>query len=189
MSDISPEDRAIRKALQFSTRSLFIGMTLCALLALVFLRFGAVWGTAILWFLIMAAAHVAANAFGSHHSPPGMRRQRPIANLSAAPALDASACCAPATQLRDTRGFGRRLLLIIALCAMTGLLLGTAALVLILPANLPGIILGGVSSGILGGFLGFVVGSFVMVATRSFREAVGHTSDHRATSQSSRRSP
>lgn len=165
MSEERDKDRQLRKSLQFGTRSLLIGTTACALIALVFQRFGAVSGVALVWFLILAGAHVAANAFGTRQTMGVSRPRAPSVEIESAIRY------APATPLRYQRGLGRRLVIITASGALLGLLLGTAGLVLILPANLPGIVLGSVSAAVLGGFLGFVAGSFVMVATRSFREA------------------
>ena len=67
-----PTDRYCAKSLQFGTRSLLIGTAGCALIALVFLRFGAVAGVAVVWFLILAGAHSqAANAFGTRQTVRG----------------------------------------------------------------------------------------------------------------------
>jgi len=58
-----------------------------------------------------------------------------------------------------------------AACAAAGLIFGTVALLLATRAGFGGIILGALSAAVLGGFLGFTSGSFLMVATRAFREA------------------
>ncbi|HVU88951.1 MAG TPA: hypothetical protein VHD36_16625 [Pirellulales bacterium] len=164
-SDQRDSDRRLHKSLQFGTRSVLIGTAGCALIALVFQRFGATAGVSLVWFLILAAAHVAGNAFGTRQTAQAPRPPRE------SPGSDPMIRYAPATPLRDQRGFGRRLVIITASAALAGLLLGSAALVLVVPANLAGIVLGSFSAAVLGGFLGFVGGSFVMVATRSFREA------------------
>ncbi len=171
MSHEPGKEPTVPRALQFGTRSLFLATAGCALIALVFQRLGAVWGMGLVWFLVMAGAHVAANAFGTRQTA-GAARHVPSSDMPR-PQIDVAHCCAPATPLRDHRGFGRRLLIVTVSAAAAGLLLGTTALVLLTPANVPGVVLGGISASILAGFLGFVAGSFVMVATRSFREAVG----------------
>ncbi len=151
---------------------LLAGIAACAVLLIVFERVGLLWSVAILWLLLLAAAHVAANAFGSRNIADAQRRTSyDAASGATSNPVDVATQCAPATQLRDNRGFGRRLLMVTVAAAAGGLVLGTAALILLIPADLPGIVLGGFSAAILGGFLGFVAGSFVMVATRSFREA------------------
>jgi len=170
MSDQQPSHRLGTRSWQFGTRALFGGVTACALLLLVLQRVGLMWSVFIVWFLILAAAHVVANAFGTHHAV-----RRTITGISAEPVPHSGedVRCAPATQLRDRRGFGRALLAIIVVSTALGGLFGTAGLLLLTPANMAGVALGGFSAAILGGFLGFVAGSFVMVATRSFREASG----------------
>ncbi len=170
MSHEPGKEPTAKRTLQFGTRSLFLATAGCAIIALVFQRLGAVWGFGLVWFLVLAGAHVAANAFGTRQTADAARREQTPGSPESH--LDVARCCAPATPLRDHRGFGRRLLIVTISAAAAGLLLGTTALVLLTPANVPGVVLGGVSAGILAGFLGFVAGSFVMVATRSFREAV-----------------
>ncbi len=157
-------------AWQFSTRTLLSVVTACAVLLLVFQTVGPMWSMLIVWFLILGAAHVVANAFGSHQIADSARRTA-AENATTSRRPGEVVRCAPATQLRDRRGFGRALIAIVAVSAVLGWLLGTAGLLFLTPANLAGIALGGASAAILGGFLGFVAGSFVMVATRSFREA------------------
>jgi len=179
MSDQQTNRRADPARLQFGTRGLLVGTAVCAVLVLVFQRLGPVWGTSAAWFLMLAAAHVLANVHGSRRladreSLDGAADPA-ILDLSSPDARERAILCAPATRLRDCRGLGRVLLAVTSLAAVAGLVLGTVALVMATRADAWGIALGGVSAGILGGFLGFVSASFVIVATRSFREA---TNEH-----------
>jgi len=176
MSHVPTTDRPDASVLQFGTRTLLVGTALCALLVLVLQHVNALLGMTILWFLVLVAAHVAANARGAHKSRQTSRSERPEmtdadSSWSPRPA-DVALVCAPATRLRDHRRFGRMLLIVTAATACVGWLAGTAALVLATRADAGGIVLGGISAAVLGGFLGFVSASFAMVATRSFREAV-----------------
>ena len=176
MNDKQPCHRVDRKQLQFGTRTLLLGIAACAVLLVVLQHVGPVWGLMILWFLVLAAAHVAANARGSRHLADACAPDRARTNadefsaVSRQPAV--ALCFAPATGLRDSKGFGRMLLAVTASSATVGLLCETTALLLLTQANVGGVVLGGISAAILSGFLGFTTGSFVMVATRSFQEAV-----------------
>lgn len=174
MSNDHRIDDADRSPLQFTTRSLFLAVAVCALVLVVFDQAGAVWGVASVWFLILVAAHVGANVRGSReldassaaiaadenagHGRPA-RREPPTVDY------------APATQLRATTGPGRVLAFVIASGAALGLILGTLALALATRTDYSGIVLGGFSAGVLGGILGFVTGSFVIVSSRAFQEA------------------
>ena len=174
MLDENPFDRSETRPPQFTTRTLLAGTAACALLVVVLQAVGLVWGAAIIWFLLLIAAHVAGNLHGSHRdldaagiAPRGAAdRASPI---SGGPGI--AAACAPATRLRFSKGFGRALLVLTIATAVAGWLFGTAVLLLLTRADAGGVLLGGLSAGILGGFLGFVAGSFAMVATRAFREA------------------
>jgi hypothetical protein len=157
-------------AMQFSTRGLLVGIGVCAVLILVMQQVGAVWSTAMIWILLLIAVHVAANVRGSRLASErnAIRSQVEITD-SYAP--DPAIRCAPATRLRDNRRFGRALFATTSVMAAAGLLLGTAALILLTPVDAGGVVLGGISAGVLGGLLGFVCASFAMVATGAFQEA------------------
>jgi uncharacterized membrane protein len=170
MSKLQNNESVVPGAMQFSTRTLLAGIGACAVLILVMQQMGAVWSTALIWILLLIAAHVAANVRGSRLSSEhdAIRSQPEISDSYApGPAIQ----FAPATQLRDNRRFGRALLAVTSVMAAAGLLLGTAALILLTSVDAGGIILGGVSAGVLGGLLGFVCASFAMVATGAFQEA------------------
>jgi hypothetical protein len=175
MIRIPKVDRADTSTLQFGTRSLLVGTALCALLVLVLQHLGAVWGMTVVWFMVLVAAHVLANARGAHKSRGAIGLEE--ADITGAGGsrlptpIDVARACAPATQLRDQRRFGRVLLIATAATAFVASIAATAALVLATRSDAGGIILGGVSAAVLGGLLGFVSASFAMVATGSFREA------------------
>ena len=172
MSKQQSNDAVVHGAMQFSTRTLLGGIAGCAVLILVMQQVGAVWSTAIIWFLLLIVAHVAANVRGSRLSSDS-GAPRPPAEISGSGSCDVAARFAPATRLRNSRRFGRALLAVTSFMAAVGLLLGTGALILLTPADAGGIVLGGISAGVLGGLLGFVCASFAMVATGAFQEAAG----------------
>lgn len=169
MSDSRTNQRTNFSPLQFGTRTVLVGTALCAVLFLILRHVSVLWGATLVWFLVMAAAHVAANVGGSH-GYGGPRRASDLDDTPPAP-LARRIRYAPATRLRDSKGFSRALLVVTVCCAATGMMLGTAALLLATPAGAGGIVLGGLSAGVLGGLLGFIACSFTMVATGAFQEA------------------
>jgi hypothetical protein len=171
--------------LQFSIRSLLLAMTAVAVLVVVWQRVGAVWGASIVWFLVLVAAHVAANAHGSRQTRRARSELQP--DEGAAPidgpakrentgrglVADASMHSAPITRLGVCHGpAGRVLLCVITASSAVGAVVGTVGFVFLTTAETSGILLGVVSASILGGFLGFACGSFVLVMSRAFHEAV-----------------
>jgi hypothetical protein len=174
------DERAVNRPqfnpLQFGTRTLLAGVAALAVLLVVLQQVGTIWAVVIVWFLILVAAHVAGNVRGSlHASEPPAEHPGSAASedAPARPGIDSPIRFAPATRLRMSRSFGRVLVAVTAVCAAFGLVFGTVALALATRAGLGGIVLGALSAAVLGGFLGFTSGSFVMVATRAFREATG----------------
>ncbi len=169
MSDSRPNERADFSPLQFGTRTLLVGTAACAVLFLILRHVSALWGATLVWFLVMVAVHVAANVRGSHgHGAAPRDPDHDDAPLYQQPQRIRYA---PATRLRDSKGFSRVLLAVTLSCAALGLIGGTAALLLATAAGAGGIALGGLSAAVLSGFLGFVACSFTMVATGAFQEA------------------
>ncbi len=160
--------------LQFGMRTLLLVPVICAAVMMVWQHGGPMWGATVVWFLVLLAAHVAANAHGTRQtraataaladeSPDEAHRR----SLTAA----AEIRFAPDTRLRHRLGPGRVLSLVTAAGAIVGLLVGTTALAFFTLADEGGLLLGAISSAVLGGFLGYATGSFTIVASRAFREA------------------
>lgn len=166
-------DAADRAPLQFTTRSLFMAIAVCALVLVVFDQAGAVWGAVTLWFLILVAAHVGANVRGSRESRrPSIATEWENLDRDRPPSCASSTVeRVPPTRLRSSTGPGRVLTAVIASGAVLGLILGTLTLALVTRADASGILLGGLSAGALGGILGFAAGSCAIVAGRAFQEA------------------
>lgn len=167
------ENRTERGPLQFTSRTMFVVVAGCALLFAVIHAVGPLWGTAIVWLLLLVAAHVAGNLHGAHRRSSG---PNDVSSNSESPPAQArpvaiEAVCAPATRLRHSKGFGWALFISTVAMALLGWFGGTIVLLTVMRAGAGGVVLGGLSTGVLGGFLGFVAGSFTMVATRAFREA------------------
>jgi len=175
--------------LQFSIRTLLLATAAVAVLVVVCQRIGPVWGTALIWFLILVAAHVAANARGirqSRRAPLDLDGVGVTENASAnndasgdnalmrrrIANIDASKHAAPVTRLGISYGpAGRVLLCVITIGSALGATIGTVGLVFLTEANTSGILLGVISASVLGGILGFACGSFVLVMSRAFHEA------------------
>lgn len=187
MREPPPEaDKSETTPLQFSLRALLLATAAVAVLVVVCQRVGPVWGTAIIWFLVMVAAHVAANTRGTLQT---RRAQQDVEREFAAKAsndaslqvrhsvdrrhADASAHAAPITRLGICHGpAGRVLLCVITLGSALGATVGAFGLMFLTSAGASGVLLGVISAAVLGGFLGFASGSFVLVTSRAFHEAV-----------------
>jgi hypothetical protein len=184
-------DRADASPLQFSLRTLLLATAVVAVLVVVCQCVGPIWGAAIIWTLVLAAAHVAATARGtrqtrrtqldldgatdpaatddvmrdnaSHRQYPAHRRHNADTSMHAAPVTRLGICYGPA---------GRVLLCVITVGSALGAIVGTVGLVFLTNAETSGILLGVVSAAVLGGILGFACGSFVLVMSRAFHEAV-----------------
>jgi hypothetical protein len=180
-------DHADVRPLQFSMRTLLLSMAGVAVLVVVCQRIGPLWGTALVWFLILVAAHVAANSRGARPTrrPPSNRndvaenasgyddasRDNTLTRKRTSSA-DASKHSAPVTRLGISYGpAGRVLLCVITIGAALGATIGTVGLVFLTNASTSGILLGVISASVLGGILGFACGSFVLVMSRAFHEA------------------
>jgi hypothetical protein len=174
MGDERTSSRPRFNPLQFGTRTLFAAVAAFAVLVVVLEHVGTIWAVVIVWFLVLIAAHVAANVRGSFYSSEREKRaSRAEEDAFASASIGALIRFAPATRLRVSRGFGRVLVAVTGVCAALGLISGTVVLLLATRAGFGGIVLGALSAAVLGGLLGFTSGSFVMVATRAFREASG----------------
>ena len=172
--------------LQFGLRTLFVAVTLCAALFAVMSVLGAVVSVALGWFLLLIAAHVAGNAWGTRirdrrgsagdiderNGPPSNRMQR--------------LQFAPLSSLRERTGIGRVMLAASSIGAALGGVLGTYVLCQVnwnrlcaahgLGGSLFAIVLGGVSTAIIGGFLGFLTSSFLEVGLQALRQATREVS-------------
>lgn len=139
---------------------------------------GAVWSAMLVWFLILALAHVTANFWGTRVAPCESRS--PVSDLppdSAVPAGQAVTATG-AVRLSESRRPGWPMLMITALGALAGGTLGCTALILISldRAGYAGVIVGTVSAALVGGFLGYLTSSFAVVALRAWKEALSGSS-------------
>jgi hypothetical protein len=167
-----PEDERTEPAerpFQFGLRSLLIGVTLAGGLLAILVRLDWFWSLGLVWILLLAGAHVAANAWGTKVKQRVGRQSLQAEQTGPAPAIK----FAPSTRLRRSHSRGRTMLFCGAAGAVLGGIGGTLLLatVYVGRAGFVPIALGGGSAAILGGLLGFLSSSFLNVAGHAMREA------------------
>ena len=167
---------------QFGLRTMLIAVAACGVLFAIMQQVGLVWSVAIGWFLMLAAAHVAANACGSRsRRAPGERSSGGGASLNDSDArpnssgTSAELAFAPATRLRQSTRLGRAMFAVTGVGAIVGSTGGVTLLTLVNWGRIgaSGIIVGGISCAILGALLGFLTSTFLGVSLRALREAAG----------------
>jgi hypothetical protein len=181
------ESEPSRRPFQFGLGTMLIAVAACGVLIAIMQQVGPVWSLAIGWFLMLAAAHVTANAYGTRarraarqsssgnasteNPPPSAEAEdRPVAS-----ATDKQLTFAPATRLRQSARLGRPMLALTGVGAIVGSSGGVTLLALVNweRIGVSGIIVGGISCAVLGALLGFLTSTFLGVSLRALREAAG----------------
>lgn len=168
-------ERRVIEAPRFSLRSLLLGVGLLSALFAVMSALGAVYSVLLVWVVLLVAAHVVGNAWGTrlregrvetNADSPGL----PVRTATAAMARSARA---PTTRLGGRIGIDRYMVVATCAGAVSGAVLGTLVFSRIYghTAGLSAILFGAFSAAVLGGFLGFLVSSFLGVALQALREA------------------
>ena len=174
MSDHAPppadDSGSALKPPQFTLRMLLVAITIAGGLFAVLAAIGAVWSVAVLFLLLLIAAHVIGNSMGTRLRDSSSRQI--VANQAPATSRPAADFATTPRRLAERN----RLHWITAVIATSGALaggyFGGSALAASYPtASNAALTLGVVSSGVLGGFLGFVVSSFVSVARQAWHDA------------------
>lgn len=138
---------------------------------------GPMWSTILVWFLVLVAAHVVGNSWGSRSWPADRTPLQEAEEHAGAQGFSfTSGPCpdVPATQLREATKLGW----IMPLAAAGGAVLGGAIGVGFLlwlgfeQVGYAGITVGGCSAAVVGGLAGFLASSFVSVARGAWQEAV-----------------
>lgn len=167
---------AARRPLQFGLRGMFLAMACLSALFATMGIVGPMWSTVLVWFLVLALAHVVANRWGSQgwdfdNSPPAISGPADLAPPLAAPAPPADA---PTTQLGEAGKLGWTMSIATVGGGLLGAAAGTGFLVClgIDRVGYAGVTVGGASAAVVGGFLGFLASSFVSVARGAWQEAV-----------------
>ncbi len=170
-----PEDHdATLKPPQFSLRSLLIGTTAVAALLALMTAIGTVWSVAILFLVLLVAAHVVGNSLGTRLRDGGLgRTARPTVWAPERHAGRTSPSRVPSPRQLRERGRLHWINLVLTLGGVAaGGYFGGAALAASYPeATTAAHALAYVSSGVLGGFAVFAVSSFLSVVRQALREA------------------
>ena len=160
---------------QFGLRSLLLMMSALSVLFALMTTVVGRWAIVLAWFVVLAAAHVWANAWGTRtrrNLPPTFDKgdeadRRP--RRGAPP----DAAFAPVTRLGRHSSIGRVMLFTTSAGAVVGAGVGSWLLWEGHPGPVGwvGLIVGGVSSSAVGGLLGFLTSSFLNVALLAIGEA------------------
>ncbi len=113
------------------------------------------------------AMHVAGNAIGTRLRDAADRRLERVPG-SCRPDLPP----ARPTHLERHTSLGRLVPVSAGIGAACGGVVGSAALLGLTAASIPGAVLGGASSAVIGGLFGFLVASFLEIVRTSLREAL-----------------
>jgi hypothetical protein len=163
---------------QFGLRAMLLWVAAFAAFFAVLGKVSPVWQAVIVWFVVLAAAHVVANAWGSriggppHHFEPDTDlasggRESPGERGGQRHHF------APATRLCQTARLGTAPLVLALLGVLVGGSLGTIVFSLGSweRSGFAGVIVAGISSSVLGGFVAFLSGSFLQTAVQAIHEA------------------
>jgi hypothetical protein len=159
---------------QFSLRSLLLWIAGLSVLFAVMAAVGARWSVLVAWFALLAAAHVAANSWGSrvgrrrgHFGPSDDPSDHPLRAVTPRPTF------APTSRLRERVGLGRGMWIATSLGAALGAAAGGFLLwpARVSPMIVVGYFIGVLSAAAIGAFLGFLGSSFLDVALKAWAEA------------------
>ncbi|HEX5445169.1 MAG TPA: hypothetical protein VFW87_15125 [Pirellulales bacterium] len=164
---------------QYRLRTMFAAVAILSMLFAVMDAVGMVWSVVLVWFLLLAVAHVTANAWGSKTSeravaartddtqqtPPSLESPR-VVPWGDVPWGDAA-------RLRQTTRLGWPMIVLTVAGALAGGALASTALMLLSHPRVgyAGVVVGTLSAATVSGFLAFLTSSFVEVAGRAWQEA------------------
>lgn len=173
-SEHDPAQHQPIEAPRFSLRTMLVVVALLSMLFALMSVLETVYSVILIWSLLLVAAHVAANAWGTRQ-----RRLNEATGLATDPAPQRAgteiihAALAPATRLRERMGIDRYMIAVTCLGAAAGGIAGGMILERQYwqTAGLAAILFGAGSSAVLGGFFGFLVSSFLRVTLKALHEA------------------
>ena len=170
-----PEDHdATLKPPQFSLRSLLIGTTVVAVLLALMTVVGTLWSLAILFLVLLMAAHVVGNSLGTRLRDGGTGRSARLtvwAPERHAARTSRSAVPSPTRLRQRSRLHWINLVLTLGGVAAGGYFGGASLAATYPEATTAAHALAYVSSGVLGGFAVFAVSSFLSVVRQALSEA------------------
>lgn len=160
--------------IQFSLKAL---LAVTAAMSLAFAAIGrvsAVWAAAIIWFLLLVTAHVAASAMqtrATHHASSRLHRKSGAPHV--AEPFDLRRASAPTTRLGSQTRLGLGMAVTIGVGAAIGCVVGTTLIYIHNHGELgpSAFLLAAVSSTGIGAFLSFLAGTCANVVSKAFREA------------------
>ncbi len=159
---------------QYRLRTMFAAVAILSMLFAVMDAVGMVWSVVLVWFLLLAVAHVTANAWGSR------TRERAVAvrtddTQRIPPSLESPRLVpwGDAARLRQTTRLGWPMIALTVAGALAGGALASTALMLLSHPRVgyAGVVVGTLSAATVSGFLAFLTSSFVEVAGRAWQEA------------------
>jgi hypothetical protein len=159
---------------QFHLRTLLAMVAMLGVLLAIMGQIGVVWSVVLVWLVLLIAAHVIGNAFGTRLKMLEHQPLREAATASLAHELSGRPpAFAPSTLLRRHTRHGLTMFLATAAGAVLGGSLGCLVLALVYVGDIGSLGLGlGTGSGaVLGGLAGFLASTFLGVFSRAFREA------------------
>lgn len=140
---------------------------------------GPVWSAILVWFLLLAIAHVTANFWGTRIAPRESRAPAADSQPDSATPVRQSTAATGAVRLSESRRPGWPMLVTTVVGVLVGGTLGSVALVFLCfdGAGYAGVTVGTVSAAVVGGFLGFLTSSFAEIALRAWKEALSGARD------------
>lgn len=168
---------------QFGLRTLLAGVAVCSMLLAAGRFLGPAGAVLLAWFVVLAAAHILANAWGTRAARRcAGRKERDVRGDDALPlGVDPIGLAAPhearqasPSHLSMTARHGGGTIAIVVAGAIAGAAAGCAAFSSITLGNPAwlGMLVGALSSGILGGLGGFLGSGFLRVGMTAAGEAV-----------------
>jgi ABC-type xylose transport system permease subunit len=164
---------------QFRVRTTLIVLAAASVLFTILRMVGILWSVIVVWMLLLVAAHVIANAWGTRQRGRRASHRAVIDIAASQRSIDAEIKqqLAPATRLRNNTNSGWLTLA----CTIVGIVVGgssgTLALVSLYYHKIdsPAVALGGMSAAVIGGFAGFLLATFTQIAAHAWHEADQHS--------------
>lgn len=172
-----PAQHRTIEAPRFTLRTLLAIVTLLSGFFALLGVLGTTYSVILIWSLLLVAAHVAANAWGTRQrrldAAAGARDRDATGQGSLVGVAAIQAALVPATRLRERMGIDRYMIAVTCLGAFAGGIIGGMFFERQYwqTAGFEAILFGAFSSAVLGGFLGFLVSSFLRVALKALHEA------------------
>ena len=164
---------------QFRVRTTLIVLVVASVLFTILRMVGILWSVIVVWILLLVAAHVIANAWGTRQRSRRASR-RAVTDIAASQrSIDAEfkEQLAPATRLCKNTNSGWLTLA----CTVVGIVIGGSSGTLALASlyyykiDNRAVALGGVSAAVIGGFAGFLLSTFTRIAAHAWHEADQHS--------------